>query len=136
MNSVNATDGANKENRGVNMAEEECQELVGDRKDTLRRNLKAVESMARDKMWPHKKFVTNADKHPNTFFYNLFIGFLGITDKTMHAQQKMWEEHKRVLEKATQRKRASVCDKMKVNFFSKCVELVHVTLRQTPVCSR
>ena len=75
MNSVNATDGANKENRGVNIAEEECHELVGDRKDTLRRNLKVVESIARDKMWPYKKFVINADKYPNTFFYNLFIGW-------------------------------------------------------------
>ena len=65
MNSVNATDGANKENRGVNIAEEECHELVGDRKDTLRRNLKVVESIARDKMWPYKKFVINADKYPN-----------------------------------------------------------------------
>ena len=100
------------------LTEEDAVNVVVKHQKTAKRNLQVLENAARMHIWPHKKFVASEDSQKGLVLNRLFIHHVKFEDKSEDVQCDVWQKQQRNLERGIQRKRASVTDKMKVNFMS------------------
>ena len=101
------------------LREEDVVDVAVKNKKTAKRNLQIAENIARMHIWPHKKFVASGDLQKRLVFNGLFIRHMQLEGQSEDMQNDVWHKQQRNLERGLQRKKASVTDKMKVNFMSK-----------------
>ena len=100
------------------LTEEDVANVVVKHQNAAKRNLQIAENAARMHVWPHKKFIASEDLQKGLVLNGLFVHHTKFKDKSEDMQNDVWHKQQRNLERGLQRKRASVTDKMKVNFMS------------------